>query len=113
MISSGLCFLLGIQCPFRGPDYHSLWATQRGADHDVEGDPLLYVTITHPDFAIRFSNLFEDGDHNIQLTYDDRDNMVGEFTGDFVKFMSWLTEHGGVDGMRAAFEEAKAEYQPN
>ncbi|MGA1851621.1 hypothetical protein [Sphingobium yanoikuyae] len=80
---------------------------------DVEGDPLLYVTITHPDFAIRFSNLFEDGDHNIQLTYDDRDNMVGEFTGDFVKFMSWLTEHGGVDGMRAAFEEAKAEYQPN
>jgi acetyl-CoA acetyltransferase len=33
MISSGLCFLLGIQCPFHGPDYHSLWATQRGADH--------------------------------------------------------------------------------
>jgi len=37
MISSGLCFLLGIQCPFHGPDYHSLWATQRGADH--EGGP--------------------------------------------------------------------------
>src|SRR3546814_2921036 len=29
---SGWCFLLGIQCPFRGPDYHSLWPTQRGAD---------------------------------------------------------------------------------
>ncbi|WP_414902058.1 Abi family protein [Sphingomonas flavalba] len=35
MISSGLCFLLGIQCPFHGPDYHSLWATQRGADQPL------------------------------------------------------------------------------
>ena len=25
--------MLGIRRPFRGPDYHSLWATQRGADH--------------------------------------------------------------------------------
>ncbi|WP_143066728.1 hypothetical protein [Sphingobium sp. YR768] len=25
--------MLGIHRPFRGPDYHSLWATQRGADH--------------------------------------------------------------------------------
>jgi len=32
IISSGLCFLLAIHRPFRGPDYHSLWATQRGAD---------------------------------------------------------------------------------
>lgn len=36
MISSGLCFLLGIQCPFHGPDYHSFWATQRGADQFSE-----------------------------------------------------------------------------
>ncbi|RYE55891.1 MAG: aldo/keto reductase, partial [Rhizobiaceae bacterium] len=35
IISSGLCFLLGIQCPFRGPDYHSLWATQQGADQET------------------------------------------------------------------------------
>jgi probable addiction module antidote protein len=32
-----LCFLLGIRRPFRGPDYHSLWTTQRGADHE-DGD---------------------------------------------------------------------------
>ena len=32
MISSGLCFLLGKQRPLRSPDYHSLWATQQGAD---------------------------------------------------------------------------------
>jgi iron complex outermembrane receptor protein len=31
MISSGLCFLLGIRRPFRGPDYHSRWTTQTGA----------------------------------------------------------------------------------
>ena len=36
IIYSGLCFLLGIRRPFRGPDYHSLWATQRGADHIFE-----------------------------------------------------------------------------
>jgi hypothetical protein len=28
--SSGLCFLNGKSRPLRGPDYHSLWATQRG-----------------------------------------------------------------------------------
>ncbi|MBG6117345.1 putative NADH-flavin reductase [Sphingobium sp. JAI105] len=25
--------MLGIHFPLRGPDYHSLWATQQGADH--------------------------------------------------------------------------------
>jgi hypothetical protein len=44
MISSGLCFLLGIQCPFRGPDYHSLWATQRGADQHRHS-----TSVLHPD----------------------------------------------------------------
>ncbi|ARR57247.1 hypothetical protein HY78_18470 [Rhizorhabdus wittichii DC-6] len=42
MISSGLCFLLGIHCPFRGPDYHSLWATQQGADHDYGPSTTIY-----------------------------------------------------------------------
>ena len=37
MISSRLCFLNGICRPFRGPDYHSLWATQQGADHNLYG----------------------------------------------------------------------------
>ncbi len=36
MISSGLCFLLGLRRPFRGSGYHSLWATRPGADHAFE-----------------------------------------------------------------------------
>ncbi|MFX4088757.1 hypothetical protein ACKU27_27135, partial [Sphingobium yanoikuyae] len=43
IISSGLCFLLGIHRPFRGPNYHSLWATQRGADQFSIGE--MHITI--------------------------------------------------------------------
>jgi transposase len=38
IISSGLCFLLGIRRPFRDPDYHSRWTTQTGADHGQVSD---------------------------------------------------------------------------
>jgi len=45
MISSGLCFLNGICLPFRGPDYHRLWATQQGADQverELDGKQLFH-----------------------------------------------------------------------
>lgn len=35
MISSRFCFLLGIQYPFHGPDYHSLWTNRRGGGRSV------------------------------------------------------------------------------
>ena len=49
MISSGLCFLLGIQCPFCGPDYHSFWAAQRGQiDPDFGSRSALTGFLKHP-----------------------------------------------------------------
>jgi uncharacterized protein YmfQ (DUF2313 family) len=67
--------LAGIRRPLRGPDYHSLWATQRGADHYIDLAARLGIEVSIEEFSP-----FVAGSHSGDELFDDSWRFVWRVT---------------------------------